>query len=182
MRKFLDAVYLASGVIACGFLAGIAIVILAQILGRLTGILVPSADDIAGYSMGAATFFALAYSLRAGGHIRVSLVLQRLSPAASRWMELWALAVALPIAGYGAYWCIFMTWESYVLGDVSPGVLPIPLWIPQLAMSFGVTLFAIALLDDLVAVISRRAPSYQQGAVTLLEAEQLGDLDPAHRR
>jgi len=182
MRRFLDALYRAGGVLACVFMAGIAILILAQIGGRMTGILVPSADDLSGYSMGASTFFALAYALRSGGHIRVSLILQRLGPATERWMELWCLTISVLIAAYCSYWCIFLTWESYSLGDVSPGVLPIPLWMPQLAMSSGVTLFAIALLDDLVAVARGQVPSYRKAAGTLLESEQLGEVDAAARR
>ena len=182
MRRLLDALYKAGGVLACVFMAGIAILILAQIGGRMTGILVPSADDLSGYSMGASTFLALAYALRSGGHIRVSLLLQRLGPGSERGMELWCLAISMLIAAYGAYWCIFLTWESYTLGDVSPGVLPIPLWMPQLAMSSGMTLFTVALLDDLVAVARGELPSYRRAAGTLLESEQLGDVDASARR
>ena len=65
MRRFLDGLYWGSGVLACVFMVGIAVMIVAQILGRITGILVPSADDISGYFMGASTFFALAHALQA---------------------------------------------------------------------------------------------------------------------
>ncbi|MCC7275256.1 MAG: TRAP transporter small permease [Alphaproteobacteria bacterium] len=176
MRRVLDALYWGSGALACVFMAGIAVMILAQIGGRMTGILVPSADDLSGYSMGASTFFALAYSLRRGGHIRVSLLLQRLPAVPRRWAELWCLSVATAMTGYASWWCTFMAWESYELGDVSAGVVAIPLWMPQLAMCAGVTLLCVAFVDDLVAVIAGRTPSYETTDATLLESEHLGDV------
>jgi len=175
MRRLLDAVYNACGFLACVFLAGIAVLILLQIAGRLGGVLIPSADDLAGYSMGASSFLALAYALRKGGHIRVTLFLGRFGPRARRWAEIWCLSVSLALIVYAAYWCIFLTVESYDFGDVSPGLLAIPLWMPQIAMSLGISLLAVALLDELVQVIRGRQATYETGSSTLLEADRLGD-------
>src|SRR4051794_23834160 len=83
-RRVLDRVYELSGCLAGLCLVAIAVLVLAQIVGRLLGILVPSADDFAGYAMGASVFLALAHTLRAGGHIRVSLIIDRLGPRARR--------------------------------------------------------------------------------------------------
>ncbi len=176
MRRILDGLYWGSGAIACVFMVGIAVMILAQIFGRMSGVMVPSADDISGYFMGASTFFALAYSLRRGGHIRVELMLQRLGSGARRFFEIWALGAAGAMTAYASWWCIFLTWESYMLGDVSPGVIAIPLWIPQLSMCAGITLLCIAFFDDLVAVLLRRRPSYDTANSTLLESDRLGDV------
>ncbi|MGE0717710.1 MAG: TRAP transporter small permease [Alphaproteobacteria bacterium] len=175
MRRTLDALYWAGGVAACFFMAGIAILILAQIVGRMSGFLVPSADDLSGYCMGASTFLALAYSLRRGGHIRVGLMLQRLGPRARHGAEICCLAAAAAMTAYASWWCIFLTQESYALGELSAGVLPIPIWIPQLAMCAGVTLLCVAFVDDLVDVLRGRTPSYERTDATLLESDQLGD-------
>ena len=37
----------------------------------------------------------------------------------------------------------------------------IPIWIPQLSFLFGVFIFFIAVVDDLVAVLQGRTPAYQ---------------------
>ena len=179
MRRFLDGLYWGSGVLACVFMVGIAVMIVAQILGRVTGILVPSADDISGYFMGASTFFALAHALRRGGHIRVELLLQRCTPGLRRAFEIWCLAVSSAMTAYASWWCIFLTWESYTLGDVSAGVLPIPLWLPQIAMCSGIGLLTMAFLDDLLAVLRGRRPSYETADSTLLESDRLGTAVPA---
>ncbi|BBK31824.1 TRAP-type C4-dicarboxylate transport system permease small subunit [Stella humosa] len=176
MRRFLDGLYRGSGILACVFMVGVAVMILAQIAGRTTGILVPSADDISGYCMGASTFFALAYSLRRGGHIRVELLLQRFGPGLRRVFEIWCLGIASAMTAYATWWCIFLTWESFMLGDVSPGVVPIPLWLPQLSMSAGITLLMIAFVDDLVTVLRGGRASYESANATLLESDRLGDV------
>jgi len=175
MRRFLDGLYWAGGLLGCVFMVGIATMITAQIVGRIAGFQVPSADDISGYFMGASTFFALAYALRRGGHIRVELLLQRLGDRARRVFEVWCLGAASLLSGYAAWWCTFLTWESYELGDVSPGIVAIPLWLPQLSMCAGLILLTIAFIDDLVRVIAGGSASYRTAASTLLESDRLGD-------
>ncbi|MEI8632394.1 TRAP transporter small permease subunit [Vibrio sp. PP-XX7] len=42
-------------------------------VGRWFGVIIPSSDDFAGFLLAASSFLGLAYTFRAGGHIRVSL-------------------------------------------------------------------------------------------------------------
>ena len=51
MRKFLDRLYRATGVLAGVFLTLIAALVLAQIVGRMFGVLIPGADIFAVYSL-----------------------------------------------------------------------------------------------------------------------------------
>ena len=83
MRRALDLLYRTCGGLAAMFLAAIAILILTQVVARLTGFFLPAASDFAGFCLAASSFLALAYTFRAGTHIRVVLLLQRL-PAAWR--------------------------------------------------------------------------------------------------
>src|SRR6266404_2233567 len=48
---------------------------------------IPVAWEYSSYLMAACFTFGAAMTLRAGAHIRVTLVLARVSPAARRWME-----------------------------------------------------------------------------------------------
>ena len=88
MRRALDAIYSASGALAVGFLVLIAALTLAQVVARLLGTLIPSAEDFAGFSMAGAVFFGLAYTLRGGGHVRVLTVLTRVPQGVRRVLEL----------------------------------------------------------------------------------------------
>lgn len=162
MRAFLDKLYLGSGLLAAFFLFMIGVLVIAQVIGRLFDFLIPSADDFARLCLAASSFLALAYTLRQGAHIRVNLLLERLPPAAARVLELCCLAIGTALMGYFSYYCYDMVRDGILYPDYTIGLIPIPKWIPQIGMTVGVVLLFIAFLDDLICVISGKAPSYQQ--------------------
>ena len=107
MRRFLDNLYKWSGVLAATFIAAICVLVFAQVLlnladriakmttGSAIGLAIPSYADFTGFFLAASSFLALAYTLREGGHIRVSLFIQNAGPKARHFIELWCLALAL---------------------------------------------------------------------------------------
>lgn len=161
MRKILDTTYKAAGMVSAGLILAICLLISAQILlngaGRLMpGVLpstIPSYADFAGFMLAGSTFLAMAYTLRSGGHIRVTLVVQRLPNGLALLAEAAALAVAAGFAGYALYFCGALVQESLHYGDVSNGIIPVPLWIPQSLMTLGLALFFVALLHSLYDLI-----------------------------
>jgi TRAP-type C4-dicarboxylate transport system permease small subunit len=162
MHRYLNAIYKAAGMLSAFLILAICLLISAQIVlngvGRLMpGVLpstIPSYADFAGFMLAGATFLAMAYTLRSGGHIRVNLVVQRLSPRATLIAELLALAVASVFVGYALYFSGALVLESLHYGDVSNGIIPVPLWLPQSAMTFGMGLLLVALLHTLVELIT----------------------------
>ncbi len=162
MSSLRDKFYLASGYAAGFCIALIMVVILLQIVGRIFGFIIPSAEDVSGYALAASTFFGLAYTFHEGGHIRVTLVIQKW-PAKARYVqELLVLLFGFGLACYMTYYCWHMVYESYIFEEVSYGYIPIPIWIPQVPVGLGMLALNLAILDDLVAVLRKRTPSYQQ--------------------
>jgi len=47
-----------------------------------------------------------------------------------------------------------MVYTSWVIHELSQGLIPLPLWIPQLGMAIGTTMLAIAMLDRLIEVLA----------------------------
>lgn len=160
MRRFLDRLYLVSGVLAAVCLAAIAVLVLSQTAGRMIGVLVPSANELAGYCVAASAFLGLAPTLNDGGHIRVRLVADHVPPTLGRWLEVFCLVVGTGLATFAAWYAVDLVVGSYRYGDVSPGLLAIPLWIPQTAMAAGIVIFAVSLLDNLVTVLRGGSPAY----------------------
>lgn len=172
VRRALDLLYRGSGALAATFLLGICAVVSLQVgcnlidffagllIGRPIGLVVPSYAEFAGYFLAASSFLALAPTLRAGGHIRVSLLIGRLAPRPRRRVELWCLAAGAALAGYFTWSSLRLVLESLEFGDVSPGMVPVPLWIPQAAVTLGLAVFTLALLDELVSVARGRPPGY----------------------
>lgn len=174
MRALLDWLYRASGAVAALFLVAICVVVLLQVGANLIdalikafggepiGLVIPSYAEFAGFFLAASSFLALAYTLRAGAHIRVELVLQRFGPRARHAAELWCVAVSAAISAYFTWYTVDLVLESIEFGDLSPGIVPVPLWIPQAAMAIGLAVLAIALLDELVSLLRGNAPRYMQ--------------------
>jgi TRAP-type C4-dicarboxylate transport system permease small subunit len=103
---------------------------------------IPVAWEYSSYLMAATFTFGAAMTLRAGGHIRVTLILARVSPATRRWMETVLAVLGVVFCGYLAWSMCYFTWRSFASGQtsVSSGTL---VWIPQAFVSFGIVLLTI---------------------------------------
>ena len=156
LRRSLDALYDAAGVLAAAFLAGTLAMVLTGIAGRFFHFHVPGTDAYAGYCMAGAGFLALAHTLKHGEHIRVSLLLERAGPAARRWLELWSLAAATVLAGLFAFYSVRLSWQSWQFNDISTANDATPLWIPQLAMAAGTVVLLIAFVDEFALELAGR--------------------------
>jgi TRAP-type C4-dicarboxylate transport system, small permease component len=165
MRTALSFLYRAAEVLGAVFLVLIGVLIVSQVFSRLLGRMVPGADELAGYCMAASFFLMLGPALRRGAHIRVGVLVDRLHGGARRVFEVICLGFATALSLYFAYYWVQMTYDSYDFGDLSQGVLPIPLWIPQAAMAAGLIVLVVALIDDLVAVLQGREASYQNAGL-----------------
>lgn len=152
LRRLLDALYLLGGAIAALFLIAILVIIVLQMLARWTGQVFPGATDYAGYCMAGASFFAFAYALNHGAHIRVSLFLHALGDK-RRWGEIWCFAIGAVTASYFAYYAVRGTYWSWKLDELSQGLDATPVWIPQLSMSAGTVLLAAAFWDHLFQLL-----------------------------
>jgi TRAP-type C4-dicarboxylate transport system permease small subunit len=149
VRRFLDYLYNAAGVLAALFLIGTLAMVVLGIAGRLLNFNVPGTDSYAGYCMAAAGFLALAHTFKHGEHIRVTLVIERLSGQAHHLLELWALLAGTALAALFAYFSVRLAYQSYDFHDISTGNDATPLWIPQSMMALGTVILLIAMIDEL---------------------------------
>jgi len=173
MRAFLIGLYRLAGGLAAACLVTIATLVVVQVSCRIIdgfrkligleplGLLVPSLAEIAGFLLVGASFLALASTLRMGDHIRVSILLQHVSEPLAKLFEVWCLAVALVLVGFFTWHAGWLVYDSYVYHEVSFGIIPVPLWIPQLVMTAGLAIFAVSILDDFLRALRGRPVSYQ---------------------
>ena len=130
-----------------------------NIAGGVFGFFIRGLDAYAGYLMAAASFLALAYTLKAGEHIRVTLLLQHLPEHLHRGVEVACLLLATAITGYFAWHSVDMVYISWLLGDVSQATDQTPLWIPQSLMAFGVVVLFVAFVEETIdEIMGRRKP------------------------
>lgn len=164
-RRFLDGLYLLGGIIGACFMIAMLGIIAAQMVARWSSIAFPGSTDYAGYCMAASSFFALAYALNSGSHIRVNLLLTALGRY-RRWGELWCFGIAALLATYFARYAVKANILSEKLNDVSQGQDATPLWIPQIAMSAGTILLAIAVWDNLMRLIVQGETNFKEETVS----------------
>ena len=155
LRRVLDFIYLASGILAALCLIAILSLIVAQMVARWTGEIFPGAAIYAGYAMAAASFFAFSNALNRGSQIRVSLLLNAVPAGLRRFMEIWCFAIAAGVMWYFTYYAYWFTYWSWKFNEVSQAQDATPLWIPQSVMVIGGGILAIALTDNLIHVIFR---------------------------
>ena len=106
--------------------------------------------------MASASFFALAYTFVEGGHIRITLFLEKLS-GSKRWLiEIWCLSLASFFSGYLAFYFIKMLIISYKFQERSEGADEILIWIPQTSVAIGSTIFFICVFHQFIINIKKR--------------------------
>lgn len=165
----MDVVYRAAGVVAGLLLVMLCLLVLYSIAARFFGLYAGGATDIAGYVMATSTFMALAYTFRTDGHIRVQLLVQRVTGSTRRSLELLGLGVMTAVCGFLAIYMVRLAYDSYDFGERSEGADAILLWIPQTPVALGAVLLAVAVLHTLLQAI------FDQDAIT---PEHGGDRGP----
>lgn len=181
MRKMLDWLYTAAGWLAAACLAFIAAMVAAQLLGRIAdgtlkllgqkpyGFIVYGLDEIAGYLLAVSSLLALAATLKGGVHIRVTMMLGAVGEGPRKLLEIIAFLASIAASVYLTHRLVLNAYDSWKFHEVSHGLVPVPLAWPQAAMALGAVIFTIALIDELLIVITQGRPSFRatEDAVTL---------------
>ncbi|MGY9053673.1 MAG: TRAP transporter small permease [Rhodobacterales bacterium] len=194
--RYLDKVYPASGALAAICMVLILLIIVMQMIARWSSVSFQGSTEFAGYAMAATSFFAFAYALNNGAHIRVSIVLN-INNFTRRWVDAFAMLIASIIATYFARYAVKTNFMSDMLNDRTQGMDQVPewlltlvsmfgtwptkwgelwsqsgsewvytpVWLPQLPMSIGTTLLAIALWDNLYRLLINGKTSIKREAV-----------------
>ena len=160
MRRLLDRLYQAAGVVAALNVLAVCVLMIGQSVLRELGVRTGAVNDVVAWCCAAAAFLAMAHAFKQGDFVRVTLTLEHVSEATRRKLEIFALAVGTAATAYLAWWANRFTYESWEFNDVSTGLLPMPLWIPQASFALGSILLLVAVLDEFVIVLRGGRPTY----------------------
>lgn len=147
LSDFLDRV-LKLGAYLSGFLiVGLVLLILTEIFIRsFFDMSTMIADEYSGYFYLASIFLALGYTFSRGAHIRINIITSRLSQKANRKFDILAGIITLGVLAFTLYRTILFTYDSYDLEMLSENVSETPLYLTQLAMPIGITIFMLAVV------------------------------------
>ena len=150
INNYLKILYRLSGYIAAFFLILVAAFILIGISSRIFGFYIRGLAEYSGYCMAASSFFALAYTFVEGGHIRITLFLEKISGNKKKYLENWCLLIATFFSGYLAFYFIKMLIISYKFQERSEGADEILIWIPQTSVAIGSSIFFVCIFHKLI--------------------------------
>ena len=151
--SFLKNIYRFSGYIAAFFLILVATFILIGIASRIFGFYI---RGLAEYSA-ASSFFALAYTFVEGGHIRITLFLEKISGVKKKLLEIWCLIIASFYSGYVAFYFIKMLKISYEFQERSEGADEILIWIPQTSVAIGSLIFFVCVFHQFILALFNKS-------------------------
>ena len=154
--NYLKTLYRLSGYVAAFFLILVATFILTGIASRIFGFYIRGLAEYSGYSMAASSFLALAYTFGEKGHIRITLFLEKSKGNFRRILELWCLFVATFFSGFLSYYFIKMLIISIKFRERSEGADEILIWIPQLSLAIGSTIFFICVIHNFILSIFKK--------------------------
>jgi TRAP-type C4-dicarboxylate transport system permease small subunit len=160
MRRWLDRIFLAAGAVGAGFIVLICALMIAQSVMREFGLRTGAINDVVSWCCAAAAFFSMAHAFKHGDFVRVTLLLESVPAGTRRVLEILSLLVGTVAVSYLAWWACLFTYESWEFNDIAQGLLPIPLWIPQLSFAMGSVLLWLALVDELILVLRGGVPTF----------------------
>ncbi len=144
------------GWIGAGCLAALTCLMMSEVLARAASNFlgvgpgtVPNAWEYSSYLMAAAFTFGAAMTLRGGGHIRVTLLLNNSGPELRRLIEILSSILAFASMAFLTYSMINFTWASYARGQVSIAS-GTAVWPPMALVTFGMGLLTLQFLGRAV--------------------------------
>ncbi len=160
LRRVLDASYLFAGALGSISIALICVLMVVQTLGRQFGYPTGAINDVVSWLCAAAAFLTMAHAFKHGDFVRVTLVLEKVSPATRRVLEIVSLVIATAAVAYLAWWACRFTYQSWQFNEMAQGLWAVPIWIPQLSFAFGSVLFLVAVVDELIIVLRGGVPTF----------------------
>ncbi|MBT8360977.1 MAG: TRAP transporter small permease, partial [Deltaproteobacteria bacterium] len=91
METILQKLYRGCAHIAAACVALIAFGVVLEIILRLFGKSLPGIIEVATFALVGASFLALAHTFRHNVHIRITMIIGRLSQGKRRYIEIWSL-------------------------------------------------------------------------------------------
>lgn len=167
---------------AMAYTSGAAFVLLAlymtaDVTGRkFVGVSSAITDEVGGYALAFGGMWALAWTLRSNGHVRIDVLLPYL-PARVQWALGYAsLAIMALFAGAVALYTWQLAVDSWVTDTRATSFVRTPLFVPQGLMAIGVSVLT---LETLVLLGCGLWASLQAGRLVRPPLDGTETVDPA---
>ena len=148
----LSAVGFALGVLVFGLMV---LLVLADMLFRAIGNgIVLNASEFSGYALAAMIYLSLGYSFKAGVHIRITFLMDRLSTQARHGLEVLLSVLAVAVTAYSLHAVWGLVHTSYTRGTIAYTAAQTPLYLPQSVLLVGLSILLVQLIAHTVNLLA----------------------------
>jgi TRAP-type C4-dicarboxylate transport system permease small subunit len=155
----IEQVSLAGGALAAFLLAAIAVLMLTEIFMRsFVGVSLSFSWEYSAYFMATVFFLGAGYTLRAGGHVRVSVLFEWMPQSFGRALDVLATVAGLMISGYAALAVCKLSLLSFERGTTSFTPTRTLLWVPQSLVALGLVILAAQFVARLLRLATGAPP------------------------
>lgn len=120
-------------------------------------------DEMSEYALALGASWALAYTLRVGGHVRVDIALPYLPGAMRRPLDTFAMAIMTVFAATVSVYLWKLVASSYAIGATGHSIIQTPQWLPQAMMASGYSFLGlVAFTSFLHHLLGAEEPSSGQ--------------------
>ena len=175
----LDRVTTAMAYIAGALFVALAFYLTIDVIGRkFFHLSTAVSDEYGGYALAVGGMWALAYTLRSGGHVRIDVLLPYLPRIVRAVLDYGALAMMVVFASMISLYTWRLAIDSFAGDARAMSFLRTPLFVPQGLMALGFTLLgAEAILLLLIGLVA----SARLGRLAPLAIQEPGDAEDAEK-
>ncbi len=123
--------------------------------------------EFSGYLMGAVFLFGAAYTLRSGGHVRVSLLAEHVPAKIARGLDYFCTVIGIVVTAYILYALCDLTYTSFKRSIVSFTPTQTPLIIPQGVLALGGLLLFLQMVARMIRLLRAEEPDLEHESQNL---------------
>jgi TRAP-type C4-dicarboxylate transport system permease small subunit len=175
----LDRVTAAMAYVAGALFIALAFYLTVDVIGRkFFHLSTAVSDEYGGYALAVGGMWALAYTLRTGGHVRIDVLLPYLPRTVRGVLDYAALLCMVVFASMIAIYTWSLAIDSYVGDGRAMSFLRTPLCVPQGLMAIGFTALSVEAISILLIGL---ATSLQQGRLAPLAIQEAGEAEDSEK-
>ncbi|MEA1914758.1 MAG: TRAP transporter small permease [Campylobacterota bacterium] len=104
------------------------------------------ADEYSGYLYLASIFLGLGYTFHENAHIRINIITTRLGKKTNTFIDIIAGFITVAVLIFTLYRSVLFTYDSYSFEMLSENVSETPLYLTQIVMPLGLSIFILTVL------------------------------------
>ncbi|MBI4284496.1 MAG: TRAP transporter small permease [Chloroflexi bacterium] len=156
IRSVFGRISTVGNAVAAAFLALIAFLMSGEIIGRYVfNHPIPGTFEIVGAAMAVLASIGFAFGLEQQRHVRATIATERLSSRGQHVMLLLAYFVGFLVNGFLTWRLVLSASVSIATREYTPGLVPVPIYVPKTIFVFAVMLFTFGFLLHFIEGLKR---------------------------